>query len=153
MEAVIDLNLDNWTFQEYMEFMASARSVFIDDAWSANVRMHGLIDIVLKSWSFDSRIEDGIRGLPGSAEMTQVVLTILARTTEYMRIADTSEVVVDKTKLTPSRKRDLQEAKNKRQQWKVEKIVHQIATLPGASQDTPLTFTQGVKMIKAIQML
>ena len=152
MEPVIELNLDNWTFQEYMEFMDSAHSVFIDDAWSANVRMHDLIDIVLKSWSFDTPIEEGLRGLPGSAEMTQVIVTILARTVEYMRIADTSEVVVNETKLTPSRKRDLQEAKNRRQQWKVEKMVHEVATLPGTSPDRPLTFSQGVMMFKAIQM-
>ncbi len=144
MSSKIRMNLDLWSHIDYQKFVVAQTTGKGREALNAALK-------VIVSWDYPIDLSlpnaGGKLSVEDSADLTMTVWKTVSQQIEEMEFED---VTVDFRKWDTDRFFEFAEAQANREYAIAESMLHEVTTLEGASKSAPLTFTQGVKMNKAL---
>ena len=144
MKPTVKLDINQWSYQEFNRFMASAAGE--DDP----NEQFDLADQIIVSWSYETPVADGIGGLPSLNESLAVIRAIYNTIKDFMETVETEGVDLDLSQWNLSRYQEFNTVRMGKNILKAEKMLHEVAKLQGTSPDDPLTAVQGARMMKAV---
>ncbi len=138
----IKMHVDNWTYHDFNLFLQAAQD-------GDMVAQYELVEKLLIGWDYEAPFEEGLMAL-GVAEGAEVLRTVFETISGLAEDLDTSDVVVDMSAWSTRRFLDFNQAREQANHRKVEKMLHEVATLAKVSPKKPLKFQDGAVMMKAV---
>ena len=129
-------NFDNWTYADFVQF---AKAMTDNDLESALVLLSEVTELT-NDQILDMDVESADR-------LTYEAMQELNSIIEKINI---SKCKVDLKKWSMRRMNEFRRAQQEQKAALVEEMLHEVATLEGASPDRPLTFVQGATMVRAV---
>lgn len=144
MDKKIRLVLDRWTYRDYISFANAMNE-------GDSRKSYALAEQLIVSWDYDIPLDsDNPIGKLSVAEGARVVRTVLDTLNDFVENISIEDVTVNFDKWTTARFLEFDDARRNQQVRKVEAMLFEIASMPGASSDEPLSFVHGSAMIKAV---
>ena len=142
MSNKIKMFVDNWSYEDFNDFSQAVGKRNLAEQFR-------LVEKLVVAWDYDSPIEDGIMALSlhDSSEVVRTVMETIAAVSEDI---DTSDVTVDFRSWNTQRFFDFMKAGQDNNIRKVERMMHEVASIEGVSPEARLDFQDGSKMMKAI---
>lgn len=139
----IKIFLDNWSYEDFKNYIEAMRSGDLTTQYDLAGRL-------LVGWEYSVPFSEGIMalGMVEGAEVLKTVRDMLNALAEDINIDD---VVIDFSAWDTRRFLEFDRAASKGQTAKVERMLHEVASIPGVSKNEPLAFQDGAKMMKAVQ--
>jgi len=144
-EKKIRVLADRWTYQDFLSFMQASNT--------GNLEMqYSLVERAIVAWDYDVDLAgpDPMMEL-GVAESTKVLRTVMEMVNALAEDIDYSHVKVD---FSPWKTRTFLEFDRARSEgkWvKVERMLHEVASIEGVSDANPLSMENGMRMFTAVQ--
>ena len=146
-ETKIRMNVDNWTYQDFNDFLEAMQVNDLDIA-------HRLAEQIIVQWDYpvDLSQPNPLNKLSfedGGAALHAVLNTVNTNAENI----DTSDVILDFRKWDTGRFIEFTKARKAGKVAVVEKMMREVALMPGMSEDedAQLTYTQGAAMMRAIR--
>lgn len=138
----VTINIALWNYPEYNEFVSAMQEGREQDAFA-------LVNKIITSWDYPVPLEGSpISQL--SLEDAYGVLRTVSKSFETFFDARKEEIKVNTKSWNMARKFEFDEARRERRYNLVEKMLHEVVTMEGASPDQPLNAVQGALMMKAL---
>lgn len=144
MSNKIRLNLDLWTHIDYQKFVQAQTTGKGREALT-------LARQVIVSWDYPIDLSDPRAAFKLSVEdSADLTMTVWKTVNQQIEELEFGDVTVNFRKWDTERFFEFAEAQSERNYALAETMLHEVASMEGASPEKPLTFTQGVKMQKAV---
>lgn len=140
----IRMNLDAWTYEDYVRFMQAFNK-------GDNDKLSSLARKLIVSWDYSVPLDsDDAIGELGVAESAELFRTVVTVVTEQGNEIPIDDVNVDFGKWNTRRFFLFDGLRQEGKVKEAEAMLHEIAALEGASPAEPLTYLQGSAMYRAV---